>query len=237
MDDKRLQNEFDGYFRGAELPENLTADAKAQIKPRKKRGSVKWFLRLTPVAALLVAVVTAATVLSPRYLPGGNTVGGDGSFGDHSAGSTPPGAGYEYYSLSELAERDVDPYETVTRGLEFARTFAFAKNADVSVTEYSKNDTVRIARADVALVNNGFRHDAVIYAEYTDGDARCRNLLEYADGEENYYRGTEYILNTEYDNGENVYKLFIDAGTVKYYLRIKTSQSLGYTYYFDILGI
>ncbi len=225
MNDKRLQQEFDEYFKGAELPANLTADAKAEVKPRKKTGALKWFLRLAPVAAMLVAVICVAVAFFPSLSSGGTP-----------DNQTPQGGGYSYYSLAGLAESCADPYSPQTDGLEFAKSLAVAHNADVSLTAYSENGKIKIARADINLIHGAYRHDAVIYVEYTDENTCFEDLKEYLNGEERSYSGQKYILNTGYDNGENIYKIYLNAGQVKYYVSVTTSEIRGYTYYLDLLA-
>lgn len=223
MDDKRLQTEFDGYFKGASLPENMTADAKAQVKPRK-RDIRKWFLRLAPVAAALVFIVAA--LVTNRFSPSGNDQGADPN----------ASANYSYYTIEALTDRYIDPYSAADiKGLEFAPKLANKPNSDINLTAFYENDNITLAKAEISFLHNGYRHDAVMYVEYTDKYYCYEELRDYLTGNERYYRGYNYVLNKAYDEGEDVYMVYFSTGGVKYYLSVMTSERDGYTIYFDFL--
>lgn len=225
MDDKRLQSEFDGYFKGANLPENMTADAKAQVKSRK-RDIRKWFLRLAPVAAALVFIVAA--LITNRFSPSGGDTGNAGNSGDNTPN-------YRYYSAAELTEKYVDPFTADIKGLEFAKKLAFIPNSNINLTTFYENENIMLAKAEISLLHNGYRHDAVMYVEYTDEYYCFEELKDYHTGSDQYYRGYKYVYSESYDEGENVYMIYMRTGGVKYYFSVMTSEPFGYRIYFDFL--
>lgn len=230
MDDKRLQTEFDEYFKGAELPANITADAKAQVKPRR-RDIRKWFLRLAPVAAAFVLIIAASVAFMNRFSPNG--VGDSDSNNDNKGDAT---SKYHYYSIDGLKGGRVDPYSSTTiKGLEFAKELAFSANSDIELTVFYEKENIKLAKAEISLLHNGYRHDAVLYAEYTDEYECFEELEDYLTGKEQYYHGYSYIYNQKYDEGENAYMIYMYTGEVKYYLSVMTSEPYGYLTYFDFL--
>lgn len=217
MDDKRLQSEFDSYFKGAQLPDNMTADAKAQVKPRK-RESLKWIFRLAPVAAAFVVIVAISIGLYSNF-----------------NSENYPAQSNTYY-IASLNSGQIDPYSAgKIEGLEFAARLAYTSNANVYVTAYYDDDTMYIAEAEITLLHNGYRHDTVLYAEFTDDDLYCEELKDFREGSHRYYRGYDYILNTSYDEGENVYTVYLNTGKVKYYLSVMTAEEYGYEIYLKFL--
>lgn len=222
MDDKKLQNEFDEYFRGANLPSDITADAKAHVKPRN-REIRKWFLRLAPVAAAIVLVVAISIILLNRDFSAGTT-GGDS------------GTHYSYYNTAQLTDKSIDPYSAANiKGLEFAEKLAFMGNSNINLTAFYESENLILAKAEITLLHNGYRHDAVLYAEYTDEYYCYEELKDYLAGEENYYRSYNYLLTCDQIEGEPVYMIYLYTGKVKYYLSVITSEKDGYKVYLDFL--
>lgn len=225
MDDKKLQTEFDEYFKGAALPENMTADAKAHVKPRKRDG-LKWFLRLAPAAVASVLVIAVSVIVLNNALPSVANPGNGTSSGDP----------YTYYTAAGLNEKYLDPYSADSvNGLEFAQMLAYASNSNINLTAFYEGEKVKLAKAEISLINNGYRHDTVLYAEYTDEYDCFEELKEYLTGIDMYYRGYSYVYNLSYDEGENVYMIYTYTGGVKYYLSVMTSEPNGYKMYFDYL--
>lgn len=230
MDDKRLQSEFDGYFSGANLPDNMTADAKAQVRPRK-REIRKWFLRLAPIAAAFILIVSVSVVFINRFMPS-NVSGGS------NAGSAPPpsdgSAKYVYYTAETLSSKRMDPYaSTDIDGLEFVYDLTQVPNSNIYLTVFFQNENMVLAKAEISLLHNGYRHDTVLYAEYTN--EYFDELKEFLDGDERRYLGYEYLYTLDYDGGEQVYKIYMQDGGVKYYLSVMTSEPDGYGIYLNFL--
>lgn len=222
MDDKRLQTEFDEYFKGAQLPENITADAKAQVKQRKGQ-SLKWFFRLAPVAAAFAIIIAVTIVFYGRF----------NAPADGPEGAEPPA--YSYYSASSLTAENINPYESAPQGLEFIGNLIEKRNSSVEVCAYYSDGELTLAQADVSLLQGGYRYDATIFVEYTDEYCCYEELQDYLSGETINRAGRSYILNTDYDEGEKVYKVYFKNGNIKYYLYVMTAAENGYLKILDIL--
>ena len=227
MDDKNLQSEFDGYFKGANLPENITADAKAQVKPRK-RDIRKWFLRLAPVAAAIVLIVALSVVFINRF-ESSIAPGSDGNFSESN------GDRYTYYSSAELSQPVLmDPYSAKgVKGLKFAEELYDSPNSTINLTAFYQGENLVLTKAEMSFLHNGYRHDAVLYVEFTEEYYCFDELKDYFEGNERYYLGYDCILTEKYDEGENVYMLYTQASGVKYYLSVMTSEPEGYRAYFN----
>lgn len=220
MDDKRLQTEFDEYFKGAALPENITADAKSHVKPRK-RDIGKWILLLAPIAAAFVLIVTASVAFLNRT-PINN-------------GAT-DNTRYSYYTAAGLDEKHIAPYSAKDiKGLEFVQSLAYKPDANINLTALYESENMVLAKAEISLLHDGYRHDAVMYAEYTDEYYCFEELKDYHTGDKLYYRGYDYIYNLTYDEGESVYMIYLYTGGVKYYFSVMTSEPDGYKIYLDLL--
>ena len=227
MDDKRLQQEFDEYFTASNLPENMTADAKAHVKARKREGLFKW-VRLVPVAAVTILLIVGVSFMMNRFSTPGSSTGSDNS-AERSE--------YTYYSSASLTSLPLDPYSAgKIEGLEFAEELAVTCNASIRLTGFRDDEGKLVyAQADVSMLHGGYRHDTVIYAEYTDEYVCLEDLKDYLTGSTSYYRGNDYVINTEFDDGENVYKIYLNTGKVKYYISVMTSEEYGYRYYLNFL--
>lgn len=219
MDDKNLKTQFDEYFEGAKLPEGITADAKAHVKAPKREG-IKWFMRLAPAFAAAVVILVGAVIMVRNF--------------NFNFGLDEPQ--YIYYSAEGLTSENIDPYSIEDGGLLFLNELAYSSTADVRrVTAFSSSGTVKFARAEISMLHEGYRHDTVIYAEFT-GEYECLDELEsFLEGESRFYQNSNYIFNTDYDDGENVHKIYMRYGGVKYYISVTTSETDGYTVYLDLI--
>lgn len=219
MDDKNLKTQFDGYFEGAKLPVGITADAKAHVKAPKREG-LKWFFRLAPAFAAAVVIMVGAVIMV-RSL-------------NFNVGQDEPQ--YSYYSADGLTSENIDPYSINSGGLLFLNELAHDSAANVSsVTAFSADGNMKFARAEISMLHKGFRHDTVIYAEFTE-EYECLDELEgFLEGESRFYQNSNYIFNTDYDEGENVYKIYMQYGGIKYYISVTTSEPNGYTVYLNLI--
>ena len=226
MDDKTLQQEFDEYFTATNLPENMTEDAKAHVKSRNRGSFLKWFKFAPAFLAALVVIISSVIII--------NNLPAEGEYS--GAQNNQQNSQYSYYSLSALTSSHLDEYSaSEIRGLEFAHKLAILPNASITLTGFNDSEKLVFAQADVILLHNGYRHDTKIFAEYTDEYYCNDDLKDYLNGETGYYRGYRYTMNTEYDDGENVYKIYLYTEEVKYYISVMTSETNGYMIYLDLL--
>lgn len=213
MSDKKLQREFDEYFEGTNLPEDITADAKARLRQKKRGGFFKW---LVPVA---LAVVLVSVGFIAAYMDF------SANFQTGNGGNSANSPQYTYYSSSSLSESPIDPYSAgEIKGLTFAEKLAKSGNASVRLTGFEDENGLKYALASASMIHGGYRYDAVIYAEYTEEYLCLEELKDYLSGSERILCGRVCIFSASYDNGENVYKIYFRSGGVKYYLSVITSD-------------
>lgn len=234
MKDKRLEEQFKGYFEGVEIPElpnNIVADAKKSVKRRD--GTLARFAKIASIAASFVLVFAVAAVLIARtdfsvVQPDGGNHGG--------ASGAPPTA--STYAVSELRFDEENAYtlSKVDKKLQFIENLAYKPNAEVkgAYTSHFANEERAFAYAEVTLIS-GVRYDAQIFVEYTE--QTFEPLKDYADGTTGTYRGVSYRLNNEdiAENGEPVNKLYIERGGVKYYFTVQSSDKNSYMKCIDLL--
>lgn len=214
MSDKKLQHEFDEYFEGANLPENITADAKAQVRTKKRGGFLKWLAPAVLAAVLLsVGILAVYMNFSPVFQSANNP-----NSADHPD--------YIFYSSAPLTEAPIDPYSADDiKGLDFAKKLAVSKYTTVRLSGFSDGSDLKYAQATASMIQNGFRYDAVIYTEYTEEYVCLDELQSFLSGTERIMNGCSCIFNTSYDRGENVYKIYFIKNGVKYYISVMTSDN------------
>ncbi|MDE7082384.1 MAG: hypothetical protein K2O89_01610 [Clostridia bacterium] len=228
MKDKRLEEKFEGYFEGVEipaLPNNIVADAKKSVQRRES----KWprFAKIASIAASFVLVFAVAAVLIARA---------DFSAFDQS-GAAGDGQTAKIYGVSEVEYIDADAYtlSSVDGSLKFIETLAYAGNADVrtAVTSHFADGETAFAYAQVTLIA-GVRYDAEIIVEFTENT--FEPLTAYADGAAGNYRGLSYRLTKEIaKNGEPVNKLLVEKGGIKFYFNVQSSDENSYIKCLELL--
>lgn len=226
MKDKRLEEQFKGYFEGVEIPElpnNIVADAKKSVKRRESR--LPRFAKIASIAASFVLVFAVAAVLIARA--------------DFSAVQPESGApAASTYAVSELTYDAENAYNLskVDKSLKFIENLAYRPYADITeVQTYSFKDSEEIAhvKAEVTIIS-GARYDAEIYVEFTE--KTFDSLTDYAKGNAGTYRGLNYRLTREVaDNGEPVNKLLVEKDGVKYYFFVQSSDENSYLKCLELL--
>ena len=141
MKDKRLEEQFKGYFEGVttpELPNDIVADAKKSVKRRDTR--LPRFAKIASIAASFVLVFAVAAVLIARADFSVNAPDGsaDGSLGGSAALPT--------YGVSELRYDEENAYalSSVDGNLKFIEKLAYLNNADVQrvyTSRFADEDT------------------------------------------------------------------------------------------------
>lgn len=226
MKDKKLEEQFNEYFGGVELPEDIAADAVKQVKAQKRHSAASRIIKYCSIAAAVILCCTVTLVGLAR----------SGIFKQDDEASAPPAVGgtpsYTYYGDGELTYKALNPYAAsgVHPSLEFLENLALYNNAYVKADECSFDGGERaLIKADVTYVD-GARYDAEIYIEFTD--KRYSPVSGYAEGTQGYYRGHEYFLTQETaENGEPVNKLYFEKDGLKYYLYVESSDSEAYLKY------
>lgn len=230
MKDKRLEKEFDEYFKGVSTPDNITADAKKFVKP--KNSFMPKLLKLASVMASCVLVITLTVIIfvnNPSVAP--------------PNGSQPPASGDitapapACYYDTELTLKDADAYAlTDNRRLKLISKLAHSDNASVSdcVSYYSGEELVLFS-AKVDMLYSLTRYESEVYIEFVS-DKVYAPLKDYAEGAKGNYRGVEYyITQTTAENGEPQFKLCAVYKGVKYYFDIISSDEQAYMKYLEFV--
>ena len=238
MKDKRLEEQFKGYFEGVEIPElpnNIVADAKKSVKKRDTR--LPRFAKIASIAASFVLVFAVAAVLIARA--DFSVVSPEG--GNQGGSSNAPSTASTYNDTALLDPIDKDVYSLSAnddnyKSLKFLKTLAYKPNAEVETLQtYNFKDGGDIAHAyaEVTIIS-GARYDAQIFVEYSE--QTFEPLKDYSDGTADTYRGVSYRLTRETaENGEPLNKLYIERGGVKYYFNIQSSDENSYKKCIDLL--
>ncbi|MDE6373526.1 MAG: hypothetical protein K2L72_03415, partial [Clostridia bacterium] len=223
--DKDLERAFDEYFDAGKAPDLSVTDGAKNLIRHPKRISA-------PIRRALIAAACAASVFVSGaglyFFPA--TVGNiaDVIIGDNQAGSVqPPSVSViEYYGAENLSESAIDVFaDGAPAGLDFVKKLEFAKNYSVnSVNGYSADGDLAYVKAEFSAVVNAARHDAVVYAEYTETNSVCEIFEEYYDGERSYYGGYGYLCFYTEENGEPVRKLTLERDGVKYYVSVTSTD-------------
>ena len=232
MKDKRLEEQFNGYFEGVttpELPNNIVADAKKSVKRRDTR--LPRFAKIASIAASFVLVFAVAAVLIARADFSVNAPDGsaDGSLGGSAALPT--------YGVSELRYDEENAYalSSVDGNLKFIEKLAYLNNADVQrvyTSRFANEDTAHVYAEATYVAST--RYDLQIFVEFSD--KTFEPLKTYADGAAGTYRGISYYLTKEIaENGEPVNKLLAVKGGVKYYFNVQSSDENAYIKCLELL--
>ncbi len=229
MKDKKLEEQFNGYFEGVNTPDiSITEDAKKYVR---KPSRLPRLAKIASIAAGVVICVTATALISVNIA--NKSDGGSMPPPESSA----PAIRNEYYGDGELVTVGVNAFNLseINRSLKFIEKLSLASNAAVTAdkSDFSNGD-LALVHAKASYVN-GVRYDADIYVEFTE--KVYSPLSEFTKGEEGSYLGTKYLLTREIsDNGEPVNKLFVERGGVKYYFNVQSSDYDSYLKCLQLLG-
>lgn len=228
MKDKRLEKEFDEYFKGVSTPDNITADAKKYVKP--KSSFMPKFLKLASVMASCILVVTLSVIIVMNRQTVTPPTADNQPPADESAA---PSVYYE----SELTAKDADAYALSENArLKLITKLAHSGNTRVydCVSYYSGEELVLFG-AKVDMLYSLTRYDANVYIEFAT-DKVYEPLKDYTKSEKKVYRGAEYYVNeTVADNGEPQFKLCVTYKGVKYYFDIISTDSQAYIKYLEFV--
>ena len=238
MKDKKLEQEFEEYFEGANIPDDITGDAKKFVKP--KQSVMPKFLKFASIAAsfVLVFAVALTIILKADF----NKVDKDPSAGNSgTAPSSPDDNGFRYYTDAELTHENANAYSlsSVDKSLKFIENFAIASNASVNSckTSFNAEKELVLASAEITVLNGLSRDETKVFVEFTDEKVIYDELADYYNGSVGTYRGAEYYL-TEggvSENGEPQFKLNISYRGVKYYFNVTSSDEKAYERYLNLI--
>ncbi len=224
MKDKQLENAFGEYFDGVEkAPSSITADAKKQLNLQRKRNRV--LTRAAAVAASVIAVCAGAGLIISYS----------------AANSYPPSsdAQIEYYELSALSPEVADCYSasSFNPALSFIERLAHGRNSAVnSCTAYYDGDGgLALLKAEVFYTEGLYRHDATVYAEFTDEFSVCDIFKDFEKSVNIGYGYLSYKFYSSEDDGEYVGNAATRAGGVKFYFSVKSSNEQAYLTYLNML--
>lgn len=217
MKDKKLEEQFNEYFDGVKVPENITEDAKKYVN---KPARLPKFVKTASIAASFLLCTVAAIALILRA----------------PSAAAPETPAVSYYKESEVSYSAENAYAAseLKPELKFVERLAFSNNADVKLKRADfENGETAFALAEVIYVD-GVRDDTEIYVEYTSGV--FSPLKDYSDGEEFYYGGMSYRLTQEFDeSGEPVSKVYAQKNGIKYYLSVTSSNTQSYQKYLKFI--
>lgn len=220
MKDKKLEEQFNEYFDGVKVPENITEDAKKYVN---KPAGLPRFVKTASIAAsfLLCFVVAVALILNSP---------------SPAAPESPDSPAANYYEENEIYYSSVNAYAAskLKPELRFIERLAFSDRADVKLkcADFENGETAFVL-AEVVYVD-GVRDDTEIYVEYTNGV--FSPLKDYQKGEEIYYGGSTFRLTQEYDeSGEPVSKVYAQKNGIKYYFSVTSSNTQSYQKYLKFI--
>ena len=249
MKDDKLEKEFDEYFKGVNIPDDITADAKKSV--RQKRSIMPKIAKFASIAASIVLVfaVALAVILKTDFnkadgnesdAPGTTQPGSDNS-SENASGDTDNsgGAKFRFFAESDLSQRNENAYalSSLDPSLKLIEKFAYAKNASVETCKAGYMDgKLMLVTAKVNIISGLTRDETSIFVEFTDKDLIYGELADYYDGEIYYYGSAQYYLTqTTAQNGEPEFKLHILYKGVKYYFNVHSSDKNAYEKYLNFV--
>ena len=240
MKDENLQKEFEEYFKCVNISDDITADAKAQVK--HKRSIMPKIVKFASIAASIVLVfaVTLTLIFSPNFK---NTSPEDGM--SNSGAAVPDASGgagtpmFELYTDSDLTKYNQSAYSisSLNNSLRFIENIAYAQNATVETcTAGYRSGKLALVTAEVSIVNGLKRDETTVFVEFTDEKLIYYELADYYNGKVYNYFGAQYFLTEKTaENGEPEFKLHILYYGVKYYFSVRSSDIKAYEKYLNMV--
>lgn len=234
MKDKNLQKEFEEYFKGVNISDDITADAKAQVKP--KRIIMPKIVKFASIAASIVLVfaVTLTLIFSSDFK---KTYPNDEM--PNSGAAAPDSSAFKFYTDSDLTQYNQNAYSisSLNYSLHFIENIAYAQNATVENCKAGyRSGKLALVTAEVSIVNGLNRDDTTVFVEFTDEKLIYDELADYYDGKAYNYFGAQYFLTeTTDENGEPQFKLHILYDGVKYYFSVRSSDLKAYEKYLNMV--
>lgn len=235
MKDNRLEKEFEDYFKGVNIKNDITADAKKAMAEKPKRRIWPQIAKYASIAASIVLVFSLALTITLK-----TDFNRLFNFGGSGVNKPDAAAQFQTYTDSDLQKQDLNAYSlaSLNSSLKLIEDFAHAKNASVTSCEaaYTVDKKLALVIAEVHLLNGLNRDETSIFIEFTDQKAVYSELTGYYDGKENTYKGAEYYLTaTTAQNGEPEFRLHISYGGVKYYFKVQSTDRKAYEKYLKMV--
>lgn len=248
MKDDRLEKKFDEYFDGVNISNDIIADAKASVRPKRK--ILPKIMKFASIAASIVLVFAVAIAVMIRTgfnlaLPdngmasGGNTP--DTPPGDDAPGGAPPSGAspFELYTDSDLVQSYQSAYSisSLNSSLKFIENLAYSYNSTVEACNAGyKDGKLALVTAEVSILSGFNRDETTVFVEFTDEKVIYSGLADYYDGKVyNYYDAQYYLTKTTAQNGEPEYKLHISYRGVKYYFSVRSTDIRAYGKYLNLV--
>ena len=241
MKDDRLEKEFEKYFDGVNISDDILADAKASVKPKRK--TMPKIVKYISIAASIVLGFTVAVTVMLRtgFI---ETAPNNGTLDGGNSSSPAPGDGEGnnnlfIYTDSDLVQSYQSAYSvsSLNSSLKFIEDFAYAYNATVETCQAGYLDEkLALVTAEVSILNGLSRDETTVFVEFTDANQIYNGLADYYDGKVYRYYGAQYYLTkTTAQNGEPEYKLYISYRGIKYYFSVRSSDYYAYEKYLDLV--
>ena len=232
MKDRELEEKFEGYFEGVKAPENMTADAKKYVKPRRfvmPKFTATQIRRLVYAFSGIV-LVAMVSLLGVFYFNGFPRAGENGSTSD-----APDAVVIYYENELESTACSVSSLYEMNNSLKFLQDLDFKKNASVNnCTAYTANGKLTLVKSDLSMLEGLNRYETEIYVEFAE--SVFSPLQDYFCGEKRAYNGYEYYLTkTTAENGEPGFKLLVNKRGIKYYFDVTSSDEAAYEKFLKII--
>ena len=260
MKDNRLENEFEEYFSGVNISNDIIADAKKSVKPK----STVWpkVLKFASIAASIVLVFAITlTVMftadfknssvgnmanggsAPPSSSGDSSAENPGSSGDSdpsapdennpSGGDSSASPSHGTYTDSDITTRDesVNSLSSLHSSLKFIVDFAGAENTAVENCKSAYMDgKLAFVKTEISISDGLKDEQTAVYVEFTT--KVYGRLEEFYDGDAHDYNGVSYYLT---NGADNECKLLILDGGIKYYFDIHSSDGQAYRTYLNAI--
>lgn len=243
MKDDRLEKKFDEYFDGVNISNDIIADAKASVKPKRK--IMPRIMKFASIAASIVLVFALAITVMIRTDFNGILGGNSASNGGDESGTPPDYEGdgdtnaFVLYTDGDLVQSYQDAYSisSLNSSLKFIENYAYAYNAGVENCKAGyKDGKLALVTAEISILNGLNRDETTVFVEFTDEKQVYYELEDYYKARVYDYNGAKYYFKTTVaPNGEPEFKLHISYKGVKYYFSVQSSDMKAYEKYLDIV--
>ena len=256
MKDDKLQNEFEEYFKGVNISDEIVADAKKSVE--RKRSKMPKVVKFLSIAASIVLVfaVSLAVILKTDFdkvsdgssgdavgdsdtppsdndgdNDGDNDEDNDGDDDEDNDSSSPefPDHSVVYYTDADLEKQTIstDSLSALDPSLKFIEE----NSSGNSCTAGYMDEELALIIAEIGLEND----KTSVFVEFTGKKLIYNELSDYYNGDKNYYNEVLYYLTQTTKQGVTESKLLVLYGGVKYYFGIASSDKDAYDKYLKLI--